>query len=286
MIRVAMDPYSRNYLDALARHKVLSKAEERALLTLAQAGNELAIRSLVTHNLKFVITVAAQFRGNGLGYDELIAEGAIGIRIATQRFDMGCKFKFMSYAVWWIRQCMLRALDNQARLIRLSPPQELAIKKLRAMPLQQFIGGEYLNLEEDFAEFPPYTREAQAATTAISAETPINDDGTPYGVFLRSETQSPEDWTAGRELGHNLSRLLHLLEPKERRVVVLCFGIDTGEPLTLIQVGDLMGLSNERVRQIRNGALAKMRKAAQKKGLGPTGAQRPEPAPGEGSISP
>lgn len=282
MIRPFMQPGLQALLASISKHRILSQEEERDLIRRTQEGDELACRHLCAHNLKFVLKVAIKFQGAGLPLEDLIAEGTMGLHAAARRFDLSCQYKFISYAVWWIRQAMLRAVDTQARLVRILPNQEQAIKKLRSLPLTQFIGGEYLHDERVFDNpaHPAYLQTALDATTPVSMDTPINPEGDTYASFLTTVAPSPDDWTATQETARNLARLLHHLDPKGRRVINLLFGLETGERMTLDQVADLLGVTGERVRQIKEQSLKILRKKAAKwqDGASP----RPEPA-GEGT---
>lgn len=265
MIRVT-DRGLQALLSGIYHHKILSSAEERELIRRTQEGDERARRHLCDCNLKFVITVAHKFRGHGLEVDELIKEGVIGLHVAAERFDLSQQYKFVSYAVWWIRAKILRALDEQGRMVRFSPAQARALASLRTTPLRQFVGGEFLLPDDAFAGLPPYMREAVDALAPSSIDAPINDHGDTQAAFLASPDPSPEDSAVKAENKGIARALLATLEPRDRRVMRLLFGLESGEAMTLEQVGDLLSLSKERVRQIRNDAVRQMRKRAGKYG--------------------
>jgi RNA polymerase primary sigma factor len=272
MIRV-IDRSFQIFLSDITKHRILTKAEERELIRRTQAGDERACRFLCDCNLKFVLQVAMKFRGNGLEVDELVKEGNYGLHKAAHSFDLACQLRFLSYAVWWVRAKMLRAIDEQGRILRISPFQARALAKLRAMPLEQFIGGDFLhpdaNLEKPRGRGPKppaYMREALNAVTPHSIDTPINDGGDTYASFLASPTPSPEEAAVKAENKGIARELLATLEPRDRRIVRLLFGLESGEAMTLDQVAGIFDLSKERVRQIRNDAMRQMRKRAGKYG--------------------
>lgn len=269
MILPFMDSGIRAFINRIGKHRILTKAEERELLRRVKEGDERALREIVNCNLKFVIRVAIRYQDNGLSLDALIAEGAIGLREAARRYDVAQNLRFLSYAVWWIRQAMIRALETQTRLIRISAYHEANLKRYRAMPLEQQIGGDYVPRESETGKpFPPYMREALASTSPASLDHPLGGSEVTPAAFIYSADVSPEDWTATHETTDSLARLVHTLTPKERRVISLLFGLDSGHPMNLRQVADLLRLSRERIRQIRGGALGKMRKRAGQSGLG------------------
>lgn len=254
-------------LSGIYRHRILSAAEERELIRRTQQeGDRQAHRYLCDCNLKFVVTVANRFQGNGLAVDELIKEGTIGLYVAVERFDLARQYKFVSYAVWWIRAKIIRAIDEQGRMLHISPDQARAMAKLRSAPLRQFLGGETHIPDEALAGMPAYMREAVNAAAPCSLDAPMNEHGDTQAVFMTSPEPSPEEMAVKAESKGVTRALLATLEPRDRRIVRLLFGLESGEAMTLEQVGDLYGLSKERVRQIRNGAVAQMRKKAGKYG--------------------
>lgn len=253
-------------LGQIVKHKILTPLQERDLVRAAQAGNERAAQLLCEHNQKMVMLVAMKFRGNGLELDEMIEEGAIGVWIAAKRFDLTSKYRFASYAVWWVRAKILRAIDEQGRLMRISPFQARALAKLRVMPMEQFIGGTLNHPDEHLDKLPAYMRQAMEATTPTSMDTVINEHGDTYACFLEAKTENPEESATRTEREAIAGRLLHTLEPRERRIMSLLFGLESGETMTLEQVGNMFDLSRERVRQIRDGAIKELRKRAGKYG--------------------
>jgi RNA polymerase primary sigma factor len=265
MIRV-IDRSLQILLSDIYRHRILTKPEERDLIRRTQGGDMRACRMLCDCNLKFVVTVAHKFRGNGLEVDELIKEGNHGLHQAAHKFDLACNLRFISYAVWWIRAKMLRAIDEQGRTVRISPFQARALSKLRAIPLEQFIGGDFLHPDTSLDKMPAYMREAIDAVAPSSIDTPINEHGDTHASFLASPDPSPEDSAVKAENKGIARQLLATLEPRDRRIMRLLFGLESGEAMTLEQVAGIFDLSKERVRQIRNDAMRQMRKKAGKYG--------------------
>lgn len=270
---VVMDKSQQIFLGQITKHKILTAAQERDLIRAGQAGSSRAYQLLCEHNQKIVMLVANKFRGNGLELDEMIKEGSVGLLMAARRFDLSSRYRFTSYAVWWIRARIFRAIDEQARMLRINPYQARALSKLRSMPVEQILGGDYHHPDEAIDPklgakgMPAYMREALAASNPASMDAPVTGEGGgAYSNFIPSQDPSPEDWTAKGQREAIAGRLLHTLEPRDRRIVSLIFGLDSGEAMTLEQVGDLMGISKERVRQIRNGAMRQLRQRAGKYG--------------------
>lgn len=247
------------YMDAIGDHPILTREEEAKLLTLAQAGHKRAESLLVRCNMRFVVQVAQRFQNRGLELDELITEGSTGLREAARRFDPETRLRFTSYAVWWIRAQITRAIDTQGRVIRIPGNQETNARRARAKPVSQHIGGEYLP-----DPLPEATQAATEAMAPFSLDAPMAGEGEGYAAFLASPDPSPEDWTRGRKDTEYITRLLHRLDPKEQRVISQLYGLDNGEPLDLETIGSQYGVSKERVRQIRETALAKLKRGARK----------------------
>jgi RNA polymerase primary sigma factor len=246
------------YITQIARHRILTQEEEAELIRRAKAGNLPAEKALVRHNLRFVFNVAFRFRNRGLELDELVTEGATGLQMAIRRFKLESGYRLTSYAVWWIRAQITKALEQQARLIRFPGNLEKPLRKHRGKPLEQCIGGELHPKDPE-----PLARAAAAALAPFSIDAPLSEEGEGYAAFLASPDPSPEDWTATQSNADYLRRLLHHLEPKERRILSLSYGLESGEPLDLAVIGRQFGLSRERVRQIKLMAIRRLQKVGQ-----------------------
>lgn len=274
MILHREDPSTKAFTTTITKHRILTRAEERELIRRAQAGDKRAERELVRCNLRLVVKVAGKFQHRGLELDEVITEGAAGLQDAVQRYDPQTGYRFMSYAVWWIRAHITKAISIKGRLIRIGDHQISAVRKYRGLPLEQCIGGEAYPrtapAEDGEDPFPMQildrTRTAAETLAPASLDAAITPEGESLAVFLASPDPSPEDWAASQQDADRVSRLLHNLSPLERRILTLLFGIDSGEPMLLREAGNLVGLSHERVRQIRDRALGRLRSRVTNKG--------------------
>ena len=258
------DPGLTAYLKSLSRHPILTHAEELELLRRANAGDRRAEKELVRCNLRLVVKVAAKFRYRGLDFDELITEGSFGLSDAAKRYKPETGFRFTSYAVWWVRAKITKAINERGRLIRIGGHQEDGIRKYRNLPVEQHIGGDYLPKREEVAKLKYFSQAATEAITPSSLDAPMDGTEDGYAVFLPSEEPSPEEKAIQQAEAEWLAQEVHKLAAKERRVLTLLFGLKSGEPMTLGQVGDLLGVSRERVQQLRNQAVGKLKREARK----------------------
>lgn len=269
IVRMRPDPDLSKFLTEITRHPVLSKAEQSALLTLAKAGNEDARRKLCAHNLKFVIRVALKFRGAGLPFKDLVHEGTLGMIDAANRFDQSTGNRFISYAVWWIRQAILKAITDTSRTVRISAEHEASIRRLKRAKLNQVIGGSYLEDVQEEARRSGIQAEyldlsLNASRGGLSLDQPVTQDGSTPAEIIPSTAPQPDELTEAREQKDIVKRLRGKLTPIQRQVITLCYGLDDGHRFTLRQVGDKLNLSGERVRQIKDQAILKMRSFAGK----------------------
>ncbi len=256
------------YFREINRYPLLTRAEEVELARRIRSGDERALQSLVSANLRFVVSVAKRYLNQGLSLSDLINEGNLGLLKAARRFDETRGFKFISYAVWWIRQSILQALLDQARTVRLPQNQTaLLIKINRARHALQTRGA----LQPDPQQIAEYLGKAvEEIRTALSnngAEVALDDCGgddeeRSLAESLVAENQPPPD---APMLEHGLRadvrRSLSVLSARVAEVVILYFGLGSEEALTLEQIGQRLGLTRERIRQIKQRALEKMRGA-------------------------
>jgi RNA polymerase primary sigma factor len=256
------------YLREIARVPLLSREQEVALAKRVEAGDEEAMRQFVLANLRLVVSVAKKYRGRGLSFLDLIQEGNMGLMHAVQKFDWRRGHRFSTYAVWWIRQAITRALANKARTIRLPVHMEEALGKMSGV--MQRLGDELGRepSEEELAAAmgmqPQEVHQAlQATRVPMSLETPVGEEEESALVdFIVDEAdKSPEDQAYEHLLTDETRHILEeTLTPRERLVIQLRFGLGDGRVYPLDRIGKKLGLTRERVRQIEAQALQKLRR--------------------------
>ncbi len=254
------------YLQEIGAVPLLTPEEEISLAQRIKEGDEAALEHLTKANLRFVVSVAKQYQNQGLSLNDLINEGNIGLIKAAKRFDETRGFKFISYAVWWIRQSILQALAEQSRVVR------LPLNKIGTLSK---IGKIFSDLEQEFEREPSseeiadqleisedeVTNTLQMSGRHVSMDEPINDsdDNTLIDV-LENEDQAPPDKELMEEsLRIEIQRALDTLTPRESEVIRLYFGLDNDHPLTLEEIGSMFNLTRERVRQIKEKAIRRLR---------------------------
>ena len=254
------------YLQEIGQIPLLVPEEEVKLARLIKEGDQEALHKLTRANLRFVVSVAKKYQGQGLTLADLINEGNYGLIKAAQRFDETRGFKFISYAVWWIRQAILQALAEQSRVVRLPLNRIGTISKIRKTSArlaqtherQPNIEELALELEVDVEK----VREAMQHTGRhLSMDAPFNedDDNSLLDVLPDDEDTAPDDTLMDESLKIDIERALSLLHPREAEITRLYFGIGREHPLTLEEIGQRFGLTRERVRQIKEKALRKLR---------------------------
>ena len=262
------------FLKDVGKVDLLTAAQEVELAKRIERGDHRAKQEMVEANLRLVVSIAKKYRNQGLPFLDLIQEGTIGLVRAAEKFDHRKGFKFSTYATWWIRQAVARALADKARTIRM--PVHIVEKlnkivrterKLRAElgrePYAWEIGDE---LELDAAEVESIRRSSQPP---VSLEKPVGDDEeSEFGHFLTDENEALPDEVAEVELRKAaLRRVLSSLSPRERRVLELRYGLDGEHPRTLDEVGRSFNVTRERIRQIENQSLKKLRALAEAQSL-------------------
>ena len=256
----------RMYLKEIGRINLLTSDEEFEYAKLANEGDEHAKSMLAESNLRLVVSIAKRYVGRGMLFLDLIQEGNIGLMKAVDKFDPGKGYKFSTYATWWIRQAITRAIADQARTIRIPVHMVETINKLARIQRQLT---QELNREptdEEIAKKLGISLEKvrevyKISQDPVSLETPIGEeDDSHLGDFIKDErTMSPEEYTEIGMLKEELSGVLLTLTEREEKVLRLRFGLDDGQCRTLEEVGQIFNVTRERIRQIEAKALRKLR---------------------------
>jgi RNA polymerase primary sigma factor len=262
------------YIRDIAKFKPLSADDEKVLGRRIQAGDQEAVKRLVEANLRFVVHYAKRYRGLGMSYMDLIHEGTLGLMEAAKRFDPERNVKFISYAVWWVRQAIFHALSEHARVFRL--PQKLSGQVSKLAAAREKLKSE-LERPPTIAELaertalPPAEVEQLllAAGDDVSLSTAVGDDGgLELGDTLEQDTvPSVEVEMIKDSFERRIQGMVSGLDEKEREVIRMRFGLDGEEPKTLQEIGEAMGLSRERIRQIESRAKEKLRRSREAHGL-------------------
>lgn len=264
----------RMYLKEIGRVPLLSAEEEVQLATRIEAGDEEAKRRLAEANLRLVVSIAKRYVGRGMLFLDLIQEGNMGLIKAVEKFDYRKGFKFSTYATWWIRQAITRAIADQARTIRIPVHMVETINKLIRVNRQllQELGREPSpeEIAKEMGLTPEKVREIQKiAQEPVSLETPIGEeDDSHLGDFIPDDdAQAPAEAAAYELLKEQLKDVLDTLSEREENVLRLRFGLDDGRTRTLEEVGKVFGVTRERIRQIEAKALRKLRHPSRSKRL-------------------
>ncbi|MGH7658047.1 MAG: sigma-70 family RNA polymerase sigma factor [Gemmatimonadales bacterium] len=260
------------YLDDIQRLPMISDpAEEKRLARLARAGDEAAAERLVTANLRFVISYVKRYQGHGVELADLVAIGNEGLLKAVRKFDPDFGVKFISYAVWWVRQSVLKALAEQTRSVRIPLNQNSAL--IRMARTQGFLAQELgrdptdnevaLALNDTVANIRA-ARRMNAGELSLDAPLERNDrGGTTFGERIAGEDSEIEEQTEANLMRECIDRIFQrYLTPRERKILYLYYGLEEGtEALTLERIGELLGVTRERIRQIRERAFEKLRES-------------------------
>lgn len=262
------------YLQEIGKVDLLSPDEEIDLAIRIKKGDQRALEKLVKSNLRFVVSVAKQYQNQGLSLGDLINEGNLGLIKAAKRFDETRGFKFISYAVWWIRQSILQALAEQSRIVRLPLNRVGALNK---------IGKAYSNLEQEFEREPSAAELAheldmdidevsdtlKISGRHVSMDAPFaqGEENRLLDVLTNDQQPTPDNELMSESLKNEIERALGTLTEREAEVIKLYFGLNKEHSLTLEEIGEKFNLTRERVRQIKEKAIRRLRHASRSKNL-------------------
>lgn len=261
------------YLTEISKKEMITVEEETRLAKLIRDGDHEALLKLTTANLRFVVSVAKQYQHQGISLPDLINEGNIGLMKAAKRFDETRGFKFISYAVWWIRQGIIQAVAEQSRLIRLPMNKVGAINKIKKMQasLEQELERQPTAYElSEVLDMPENEVDSIMASSVwhVSTDASMSSDDFKLSDVLQDHNSPSPDATViadSRQL--EIQRSLSTLTERERDIIVLFYGINNKNPFTLEEIGMRYELTRERVRQIKEKALRKLRYTAKSKNL-------------------
>ena len=260
------------YLNEISKVEMITPSEEVELAIRIKKGDQRALEKLVNANLRFVVSVAKQYQNQGLTLGDLINEGNMGLIKAAQRFDETRGFKFISYAVWWIRQSILQALADQSRLVRLPLNKVGSLSKISAasIALEQKFERKATDFEiTDQLEISPQevTSTLSSSGKHISIDAPINEDedATLLTILPNDYEPDPDKGLIHQSLQTEISRVVSILSEKERDIIKLYFGLEGHAPHSYEDISEKVKLTRERVRQIKEKALKKLRKSTKSK---------------------
>ena len=265
------------YLKEINRVPLLDHEEEYDLAVRAQKGDEKARERLINGNLRFVVAVAKKYQGQGLPLEDLIDEGNIGLLIALDKFEPDKGYHFISYAVWWIRQSIMKAISEKGRTVRL--PLNRSNELMQIQKAQKAIMHEKETTD-------PSVEDVAAATgldpklisdlisisgDVVSFDSPVKkgeDSDSTFGDFIEAQEQGPEDQVMEQSMRTAVRGLLSTLSDKEQDIITRRFGLDGTKPMSLKEIGEVYGLTKERIRQIEKRALERLRSVSEERDLG------------------
>ncbi len=262
------------YLHEISKVELISSDEEVELARQIKQGNQIALEKLVSANLRFVISVSKQYQNQGLSLQDMINEGNLGLIKAAQRFDETRGFKFISYAVWWIRQSILQAIAEQSRIVRLPLNKIGSINKINKL---------FSKLEQKYERAPSVNEIAKeldlkendirismfSSGKHISMDAPLiqDEEGSLYEIMKNKDTPLPDKVLIKESLKKEIERILKKLHEREADILKLYFGLNGCHQHTLDEIGEKFDLTRERIRQIKEKALRKLRNSSRNKNL-------------------
>ena len=260
------------YLQEIGKVDLITADEEVELAQKIKAGDQRALEKLTKANLRFVVSVAKQYQNQGLTLPDLINEGNLGLIKAAQRFDETRGFKFISYAVWWIRQSILQALAEQSRIVRLPLNKIGSINKINKMYALLEQSQERAPSAEEIAKELDMTvndvkESMKNSGRHLSMDAPLveGEDSNLYDVLRSGESPNPDRELIHESLQTEIERALETLSPREADVVRLYFGLGDQHPMTLEEIGETFDLTRERVRQIKEKAIRRLKHTSRSK---------------------
>ncbi len=262
------------YLREISRYPLITREDEVELAIEIKKGCEESLDKLVRSNLRFVVSVAKKYQNQGVSLSDLINEGNLGLIRAAHKFDETKGIKFISYAVWWIRQAILQALAEQSRIVRVPLNRAGTLHRIgkRSSALRQELGRE--PTVDEIAEGLDISKEEVAKTLSISQshlslDAPLTpgEDNKLLDYLPDTQNAGPDEKTFERALTDSIQEVLSTLKEREARILRLYFGLEGKDPMTLEEIGGMMGITRERVRQIKEKALAGLRHVSRARAL-------------------
>ncbi len=259
------------YLQEIGKEELITVEEEVDLAQRIRKGDRMALEKLTRANLRFVVSVAKQYQNQGLSLPDLINEGNLGLIKAAEKFDETRGFKFISYAVWWIRQSILQALAEQSRIVRLPLNQVGSLNKINKAYSKFEQEQERIPTPEELADVLEISKEKisdtlRVAGRHVSVDAPFieGEDNNLLDVLVNSDSPIADRGLIGESLSTEIDRALATLTDRERDIIKLFFGIG-GQEMTLEEIGEQFGLTRERVRQIKEKAIRRLRHSTRSK---------------------
>ncbi len=256
------------YLNDISKYPLLTKEQEKVLLRKVKEGSREAMDMLVKSNLRFVVNIANLYKGQGIDVNELINEGNMGLIEAARRFDHSKKIKFISYAVWWVRQNITRAIAERGRLVRISAEKELVLRRFakKGGKMHQVVGGGLMLDPQSLEGVSKYKADdiekiLMMGNKSTSLDTPVGEDGE---MTLGDTIAAAEFRTDDLAEQHNRTQIFdramnNSLSDQEKEIIKLYFGFKMDSDLNLKEIAPMVGLSKERTRQLKDSALEKLR---------------------------
>lgn len=255
------------YLNDISKYPLLTKEQEKVLLKKVHEGNRAALEMLVNSNLRFVVNIANLYKGQGLEVGELISEGNMGLIEAARRFDYNQKIKFISYAVWWVRQNMTRAIAEKGRMVRISAEKELVLRRFakKGGQMKQVIGGGMVMDPKSLEGVSKYKAKdiekiLMMGNRTASLDAPMGDDGDITLGETICTAEMASDMAESRNRSEVYNKVLNEnLSDLETKVLRLYYGMESDADLNLKDIATMTGHSKERIRQLKENALEKLR---------------------------